>query len=185
VRRTRQAGWTLIELMVTVAIIAVLAAIGIATLQPMVWRGRVAEVATNFKLVSTNQETYFNEFGEYVGNGWAPVAPVALTGKSTLAWPTPTSVMISGYEQIGYRPDKETTWHAFRMVACPDVSQAPCVNHPCGSAPLHFPSGYAGPGFIMEAQGDVNGDGVLGVYCATSRSSVPIILSEDWPGQNT
>ena len=182
-RRTRQAGWTLIELMITVAIIAVLAGIGVATLQPMIWQGRASEVAANFKSSSTLQESYYNEFGTYISNGWAPVLPGTLTGKNSVSWPAQGSAVISGFEQMGFRPSKEALWYAIRIIACPDVSQAPCSNHACGTTPIHFPQGYQGPGYILEAQGDANGDGVQGQYCATSRSTIPLLIAEDWPGQ--
>ncbi|NOZ85148.1 MAG: prepilin-type N-terminal cleavage/methylation domain-containing protein [Deltaproteobacteria bacterium] len=183
--KKRERGFTLIELMATVAIIAILAGIGVTVLQKFIYRGRVSEVSSMFYRIITKENSYYNEFGTYVSNGWAPVAPAAVSGQGSMKWPAPANIIVRGFEEIGFRPDKSTVWHIFRVTACKDVTQAPCSTLPCSSAPRNFPNLYTGPGFIIEAIGDVNNDGNQGHYCATSHSTVPILVTPDWPGQES
>ena len=70
-RRTRRlrsagAGFTLIELMITVAIVALLAAIAIPSYQDSVWKGKRAEAkAAIFKALQA-EERYYTQANTYV-----------------------------------------------------------------------------------------------------------------------
>jgi len=187
----KQNGFTLIEAMVVVAIIAVLAALGYAVLQKMIWQARAAEVPAIFEGIIAKEEAHFAEFHNYVGTTFVPAAP---DPKAAQPWPAHSGLTMAacvallphqcGYELIGFRPDGNQAWHSFQVTACTDVTQNPCDSGPCSD---DFPTGYTGPGFIVEAKGDVNGDGSQGHYCATSHQTTPVLWggNEDWPGQGT
>ena len=65
-RRRRTTGFTLIELMITVAIVALLAAIAIPSYQDSVWKGKRAEAkAAIFKALQA-EERYYTQNNTYV-----------------------------------------------------------------------------------------------------------------------
>jgi len=78
-RRTRRprwagAGFTLIELMITVAIVALLAAIAIPSYQDSVWKGKRAEAkAAIFKALQA-EERYYTQNNTYVQYSGTPPA---------------------------------------------------------------------------------------------------------------
>ena len=69
-------GFTLIELMIVVAIVGILAAIAIPTFARFQARAKQAEVKTTLKALFTAQKSYFGEKDRYVTDGsllgWAP-----------------------------------------------------------------------------------------------------------------
>ena len=64
-------GFTLIELMIVVAIIIVLSAIAIPNYLKMVVRARKSAVMSDMKAIGTALEAYNTDWGEYPGTDWA------------------------------------------------------------------------------------------------------------------
>jgi type IV pilus assembly protein PilE len=75
----RQSGFTLIELMVTVAIIAILAGIAIPSYTIYITRSKIQEATSNLLAMRTKMELYFQDNRSFVG-ACAPltVAPLPL-----------------------------------------------------------------------------------------------------------
>lgn len=67
-------GFTLIEVMITVAIIGILAAIAIPAYTQYVQRGRVAEATSNLSSLRVALEQYYQDNRTYVGGVSAPAA---------------------------------------------------------------------------------------------------------------
>ena len=115
-------GFTLIELMIVVAIIGILAAIAIPNFVKFQCRSKQSEAKTNLKAIYVAQESYRGEFDQYVAVSAANYRP---TGSNQLGFyaqgqrrrydysssATATSFVATA---IGITPDTETpatdTW---------------------------------------------------------------------------
>ena len=62
----REKGFTLIELMVTVTILAILAAVAIPVYNNYVYKSKTAEATTNISGIRTLEESYFAENNRYI-----------------------------------------------------------------------------------------------------------------------
>lgn len=68
-RRAQAAGFTLIELMIVVAIIAVLAAIALPIYSDYITRGKLTEAQNNLSSLRVLMEQYFQDNRTYVASG--------------------------------------------------------------------------------------------------------------------
>ncbi len=77
----RATGFTLIEVMVTVAIIAILAAIALPNYTDYIRRGKLQEATSNLLAMRTKMEQYFQDNRSYTTPG-APVLAPCTAGSS-------------------------------------------------------------------------------------------------------
>jgi prepilin-type N-terminal cleavage/methylation domain-containing protein len=82
----RQPGFTLIEIMVTIAIIAILAAVAIPNYTDYVRRGKIQEATSQLLAMRTKMEQYYQDNRSYITPG-APVIDACKAGSSV---PKPT-----------------------------------------------------------------------------------------------
>ena len=83
----KQEGFTLIELMIVVAIIGILAAIAIPNFLTYQLKSRQAEAKTNLQAIKTSEIAFQAERGCYIGLAVELGQPLAAGGAKTNPWP--------------------------------------------------------------------------------------------------
>ncbi len=147
--RSRREGFTLLELMIVVAIAGILASIAIPNFLMYQARSKRSEAYTNLESIRKVQLTYFTEFGAFV---MASPAPLINLTPDKQNWATSGDNRFSidlpgvGFEQIGWLPEGATYF----------------------DYDTHAVVGSDGPLFTAAAYGDVEGDGQLSVFMYVS-----------------
>jgi prepilin-type N-terminal cleavage/methylation domain-containing protein len=91
-------GFTLVELMIVVAIIGILASIAIPNFISMQYKTKRSEIPSNLKAIKTAQIAYESDFDTYVTCAAYPSSPT----KTVQAWVDSSS---GGFKTIGWKPD--------------------------------------------------------------------------------
>ncbi len=134
-------GFTLVELMITVAIIGILSATAIAMFRDQQLRAKRTEGMTNLEAIAKMQKSYFGEYGMYppvVPPGTAP--PI---GPRARQW---ASVAGNSFDIIGFAAEGAAYFDY--DVAAPTGLCATCPGGEC---------------FTASAYGDLEGDGNVAV----------------------
>jgi type IV pilus assembly protein PilE len=93
--RRRSDGFTLIELMITVAIVAILTAVAYPSYRNYVLRGQVVNATDGLSAVSANMERWFQDNRTYVGGPCTTAANYGNFSVSCLTTPTATAFTVS------------------------------------------------------------------------------------------
>lgn len=96
--RREDGAFTLIEVLVVVAIVGILASIAIPNFVRYQLRARTSEAVTNIAAIALSQKTYFAENGNYVTSP-APV-PAAIPGNTRAPW-----TGSSAFSELGWEPE--------------------------------------------------------------------------------
>ena len=156
-RDLRSTGFTLIELMIGVAIVGILAALAIPTFKSYVYRGRVNEAVTVLNEIKTRQEAYRSRFGNYAavsGSGdWssATYTPSTVPGVQAVAWPSSAE-----WEELGLSPPGPVRFRYATVAGMP--GSTPPTNSNLDETTFWY---------AAQAEGDLDGDGktfILEVY---------------------
>ena len=162
--RSHRAGYTLIEMMIVVAIIGILAAIAIPSFQSYLQRARVTEAVTFLGEIRQRQESYRAEFGQYCSVSGSPGTSVSSGAWAPSALPASGSVVPwsgtpGAWSQLGAVPDGPVRFQ-YRTTAGPPGSD-PGV------------PGYDGSDFwfVAQARADLDGDGDVMIIEAYSAGN--------------
>ena len=134
-------AFTLVELMIVVAIIGILAAIAIPNFVQMQMRAKRAEAPPNVGGIKVAQSAYDAAFDTYLSCTSSPNA--SPSGKSPTAW-----VDNGGYHTLGWAPDGQVRG-AYSVVVSPAAS------------------GQPGGDFLVTGEIDIDGDSLFAQYTAT------------------
>lgn len=168
--RSKWMGFTLIELMIAVAIVAVLSAVAIPAYIGYLRRSYLNEATSSISAIKSAEESYFTINGCYIETDAHPATiPVGTQG----AWnvdPMPTGW---GNAALAVRPDRNVRFqyqvYATNSVGCaaPTVGTAEvntalgsCIANAVGAANsfvsnTFFPDHW----YVVVARGDLDGDG--------------------------
>ncbi len=102
--RKSNKGFTLIELMIVVAIIGILAAIAIPNFLRFQLKSKSSEGKVNIAAIRTAQESYLAEFGVYVGAGLSPATIGSVGGSAKTPFVNTDGVGL-GFDQLGWSPE--------------------------------------------------------------------------------
>jgi len=162
---TRKGGFTLIELMIVVAIIGILAAIAIPNFLQFQLRSKTGEAKTNLAAIRTAEEGYFAEFNNYVV---APSTPGTTATANKRVWPTGTS-----FDQLGWSPEGEVFYNYDVAAAGSSYTIAATGDLDGNTAPT---SDY---GYVHPAPGGTAGlAGAIGT-CVAGGVYNPASLAQD------
>jgi prepilin-type N-terminal cleavage/methylation domain-containing protein len=168
--KSRRAGFTLVEMMVVVAIIGILSAIAIPSFRGYIQRSRTAEAVRFLGEIRQRQESYRAEFGVYCsvsGDGvsdmgaWAPAT--LPTGGGVAGW----TGSPGAWSQLGADPGAAVRFQYRTVAGLP------------GTTP---PGGLGFDGstfwFVAQARGDLDDDGeemIMEVY----SSSLSVFVGDE------
>ena len=100
--RKSNKGFTLIELMIVVAIIGILAAIAIPNFMRFQLKAKSSEGKVNIAAIRTAEESYLAEFGTYVAAAASPA--IADPGASKQTFVNADGANL-GFDQLGWSPE--------------------------------------------------------------------------------
>jgi type IV pilus assembly protein PilA len=98
----RKGGFTLIELMIVVAIIGILAAIAIPNFLRFQLKAKSSEGKTNLAAIRTAEESYYSEFGLYVS---ALASPATVDDNLKKAFDNSANGTDAGFDRVGWSPE--------------------------------------------------------------------------------
>ena len=175
VRRGRNAGFTLVELMIVVAIIAVLAIIAVVGYRKLILSSHTAEATHMIGSIRVAQETFHAETGQYddISNGIAvgnlyPNDPP--DDKTITAWGVPCGNCADpqAWNRLPVHPDGPVRFGYATKAGV--ASTVPGFGVPAAFPNVTWPAGnnITSDWYVVTAYGDLDGNGVFVTMMGTS-----------------
>jgi prepilin-type N-terminal cleavage/methylation domain-containing protein len=177
----RRAGYTLVELMIVVAITGVLAAIAIPAFSGWLNRSRSSEAAAFLGVIKLRQAAYRGEFGQYAGFGNTVANIAFVPGNATMmnggqefpfpiAGPPGPPSPPAPFWAIGATPDAQVRFGYGIVSGSPLQASGNAGGENLTNAPYNLPPAELDFYFIAHATTDLDEDGVPMVVECTSFS---------------
>lgn len=149
IRFSKSAGFSLVELMIVVAIMAILAAIAIPSFMKFSQRAKTAEATQNVAAIRSCLESYRAENDTYLACAANPGAARTGAGAATpIAW-----VAGGNWDSIGFAPDGNIRYSY--AVAVSVAAATPDIRN----------------NFLITASGDIDEDTTAAVYSVDSEAA--------------
>ncbi len=147
----RRGGFTLIELMIVVAIIGILAAIAIPNFLRFQLKAKSSEGKTNLAAIRTAEESYFAEYGAYVSADPSPAAVADNNKKITFSHATDGV----GFDIVGWEPEGMVYFNYSVSIQGNDFTAASVANIDAEGDPQYW--GYQKGTLAGKAHSDPGG----------------------------
>lgn len=138
----KQRGFTLLELMIAVAILGILASTAVTAFTRYQWRSKRSEAYANLESIRKVELAYRTEFGAFVGALPSPAVTTISGNKQNWrgsgSFTAATDATHPGFGVLGWQPEG-AVYYDYSVEALPDTG--------------------AGPSFTAGAFGDVDNDG--------------------------
>jgi len=154
-RNPRRAGFTLLELMIVVAIIGIIATLAIPSFMRFQLRAKRAEAYANLAAIAKAEHAYFAEYSVYVKTGGTFPGP--LPGATKRPWSVAAQ---TAFAQTGWLPEGEVFFDY-------GVEVNNCPNSDC---------------FTADAYGNLDADGNVSVLTYVEPSRAGVWADEPLPG---
>jgi prepilin-type N-terminal cleavage/methylation domain-containing protein len=173
--RGGQAGLTLIELMIAVAIIGILASVAVFLYKRQVRRARASEVSAMFAEFHTRQEQYYIENNSYLATGANESArhPASPSGPDS---PTTLSPLPPDWSSLRMSP-------AYTAVYCAYVARAGAAGAATGAIAqsLGVPASPTQDWYYLLAECDFDGDSTTNsIYLSTNLFEGLLVQNEGY-----
>jgi type IV pilus assembly protein PilA len=179
----KQEGFTLIELMIVVAIIGILAAIAIPNFLQYQMKSRQSEAKTNLQAIRTSEISFQAERGCYLGTALEPVALIVAAGTKTVQQPwglgvapvgsavfcqAAAGVFTGTFRDIGF----VATGNVYFQYAADTVNSAVIPITNVQSCPIAIaPTGIGATpqtSFVGAARSNLDGDALISTWDSTN-----------------
>ena len=175
--RRRSSGFTLVELLVVVAMVGILAALAVVGYRKYVASAGSAEAMAMIQLIRHGETQYKVDAYQYLGcsgcgaGGCAPGGgsltayyPMATPGHTKSSWEQPSHSDYACWKQLSIRTDGALRF-GYAVVA---GGPSDAIVQPSGFKELPALAQPTDPWYVIQAAGDSNDDGVNALAVATS-----------------
>lgn len=149
----KAAGFTLIELMIVVAILSILASIAIPVFYGYKYKASMAEAQSNIGAINSLEMAYAADTLYYVSSAWSPNN---VPGLQPVPWQTGNYLDIIGFSIKGNVRFRYSVGAGGTWVAAPSNSSAIAET--------------SNVDIIIQAEGDIDGDGATSQFYSTDET---------------